>query len=385
MTSGSPRVVFVDHCALWSGGEIALARLLPALERYQPRVILGEHGPLEDRLREMVIPVEVLELDAAARGVKRDEVRAGGLSGSALRSTARYVKLLAARLRALDADLVHTNSLKSGFYGGLAARRAGVPVVWHLRDRIAADYLSSQAVVLTRSAIWALPRAVIANSRATIGTTGRGRPGQLRAVVHDPYQPVTAPAARPVGDVVVGMVGRLAPWKGQHVFIRAIAAARTEVPRLRARIIGAPLFGEDEYAAELRQLAGDLGVEDIVEFRGFCADVESELAQLSILVHASTIPEPFGQVVVEGLAAGLPVIAAAAGGPAEIITDGVDGLLFPPGDVDALAGRLRRLSADADLRQRLEMRGVRTAERFRPNVIGAEIEDVYARIMGKTS
>ncbi len=378
-------MVFVDHCALWSGGEIALARLLPALERCRPHVILGEHGALEDRLREMSIPVEVIELETAARDVKRDAVRAGGFSGAALRATAGYVKVLAARLRALDADLVHSNSLKSGFYGALAGRLAGVPPIWHLRDRIADDYLSRQAVTLTRSVLWSLPRAVIANSNATIGTVGRGRPGQLRTVVHDPYQPRSARVQRPVGDaVVVGMVGRLAPWKGQHVFLKAVAVARADIPRLRARVIGAPLFGEHDYATELHKLAGDLGIEDIVEFRGFSDDVESELAQLNILVHASTIPEPFGQVVVEGLAAGVPVVAAGAGGPAEIITDGKDGLLFRPGDVDALAGCLRRLSHDAGLCLALEQSGARTAEHFRPKVIAAQIEDVYAQVMGRT-
>ncbi len=97
-------------------------------------------------------------------------------------------------------------------------------------------------------------------------------------------------------------------------------------------------------------MARELGLADRVSFRGFAEDVHAELARLDVLVHASTVPEPLGQVVLEGMAAGLPVVAADAGGPAEIIDDGVDGLLYPPGDEAALAERLRRLADDRELR-----------------------------------
>jgi glycosyltransferase involved in cell wall biosynthesis len=95
-------------------------------------------------------------------------------------------------------------------------------------------------------------------------------------------------------------------------------------------------------------------------------------------VHASVIPEPFGQVVVEGMALGLPVVASGAGGPAEVITDGVDGLLYPPGDVSALASLLRKLADDPGLRRRLGDEGVSTAAKYAPDVIAAQVEAVYA-------
>ena len=98
---------------------------------------------------------------------------------------------------------------------------------------------------------------------------------------------------------------------------------------------------------------GDSGSVDRVVFRGFREDVWAELSQIHLLVHCSLIPEPFGQVVVEGMAAGVPVIAADAGGPAEIITHNVDGILTAPGDVAALAAAMRRIRDDASLRQAL--------------------------------
>ena len=92
-----------------------------------------------------------------------------------------------------------------------------------------------------------------------------------------------------------------------------------------------------------------LGVAERVLFAGFVDDIPSLLTDTDVVVHASVIPEPFGQVVLEGMAAGLPVVAAAAGGPLELIAHDVNGLLVPPGDRDALADQLRRLALDRAL------------------------------------
>jgi glycosyltransferase involved in cell wall biosynthesis len=81
------------------------------------------------------------------------------------------------------------------------------------------------------------------------------------------------------------------------------------------------------------------------------------------------------------MAAGLPVIATDAGGPAEVITDGVDGLLVPPGDVSALVAALRRLAVDQDLRVRLGRAAVTTAEQFSPEVIGRQMRNLYDNLL----
>jgi len=149
----------------------------------------------------------------------------------------------------------------------------------------------------------------------------------------------------------------------------------------RARIIGGALFGEEEVGAALVQLAEHLGIADRVDFAGHIDDVAGELASLDVAVHASTIPEPFGQVVVEAMAAGVPIVAVDAGGPAEVVTDGVDGLLFPMGDVDALAERLTRLAADPGLRERLVSAGRETAATYAPDLVADAVESVYRDVL----
>jgi glycosyltransferase involved in cell wall biosynthesis len=172
------------------------------------------------------------------------------------------------------------------------------------------------------------------------------------------------------------MVGRLAPWKGQHVFLRAFAQAFPE-GNAEARIVGAALFGEQQYADELLRLAGQLGIRDRVDFRGFREDVSRELAELDMLVHCSVIPEPFGMVVIEGMAAGVPVIAAGSGGPAEVISQGVDGLLVAPDDVSSLAATMRRLGDDPGLRASLSAAGRKTARIYSPENAAAGVMRVY--------
>jgi glycosyltransferase involved in cell wall biosynthesis len=383
--AAKPRVVFVGHIARLSGGEIALLRLLPALAPHvDVHVVLGEDGPLRERLEDIGIPTEVLPLNSRLRDVRKETVKPGRMDPRALLPLPAYTLRLARRLRVLDADLVHTNTLKAALYGGLAGRLARVPVVWHIRDRVAPDYLPSSAVHLVRTAAQVLPTALVANSRATLDTLPRVARGSVlyNPVVPDAVAPRSSRPAREDRPLTVGMVGRLAPWKGQAVFLEAFASAFRGEDVL-ARVVGGALFGEDAYADSLGQLAEHLEIAEQVEFRGFREDIWAELSALDVLVHSSVTPEPFGQVVLEGMAAGLPVVASSGGGPSELISDCVDGLLTPPGDVAALAAALRRLRDDPDLRERLGAAAAERSREFTPQRTAEQLLDVYRSILGE--
>ncbi|MFI5004056.1 MAG: glycosyltransferase family 4 protein [Solirubrobacterales bacterium] len=374
------RVVYLDHVARLSGGEIALLRLLPHLERVNAHVILGEEGPLAARLQQAGISVEVLPIAAAARELRKDTVRVGGPSPAALFDALAYVARLALRLRRLAPDLVHTNSLKAGVYGSLAARAAGVPVVWHLRDRVAEDYLPRPAVRLVRHLVRHLADGVLANSAATLGTLADADRGRVHRVLPDSVELSRYPRVPASPATTFGMVGRIAPWKGQDLFLRAFATAFPTGAE-RAVIVGAPMFGEEDYELQLRELARRLGLAERVEFRGFREDVWRELAGFDVLVHASVIPEPFGQVVLEGMAAGLAVIAPDEGGPAEVIADGETGRLFRSRDPHALAAAMRALSEDPAGRKRLGSSALRAVELYHPARLASQLEQVYDHVL----
>jgi glycosyltransferase involved in cell wall biosynthesis len=374
------RVVYLDHVARLSGGEIALLRLLPHFERVDAHVILAEEGPLAQRLAEAGISVEVLAIAPSARDVRKDSVGAIGAAPGAMFQTMAHAIRLAIRLRRLKPDLVHSNSLKSGFYGALAARLAGVPMLWHLRDRIADDYLPGAAVRLTRTLIARLAHGVIANSDATLETAPRSSRHRVHLVIPDSVQRSEIPRAQPSQTSTFGMLGRIAPWKGQDLFLRAFAEAFPDGGE-RAVIVGTPMFGEQDFERELRRLVGELGLDGRVEFRGFREDIWRELASFDVLVHASVIPEPFGQVVLEGMAAGLAVIAPDEGGPASIIRHGETGLLFHSRDSTSLAAAMRGLRDDPAERERLGDGALSALAEYHPTVVCESLEQSYEQLL----
>ena len=155
---------------------------------------------------------------------------------------------------------------------------------------------------------------------------------------------------------------------------------------MRFIIIGAALFGEDQYEQEVRRLVSQLEIEDVVEFAGFRADVKQAISELDLVVHASTKGEPFGQVIIEGMAAGKPVVATNGGGVPEIVEDGNTGILVPMGDAAAMASAICRILADPVLARAMGMRGrKRVTEHFSVTQTARRVEAVYGEMMEQHS
>ena len=134
-----------------------------------------------------------------------------------------------------------------------------------------------------------------------------------RSRISDQMCAMTAAAPNTIG---VGLIATMARWKGHQVFLRAVAKASRVLP-IRAYVIGAPIYKNEssQYQIdELRRMAAELGIEEIVGFTGFVDDSAAAIRALDIVVHASTQPEPFGLAIAEGMACGKPVIVSAAGG-----------------------------------------------------------------------
>ncbi|WIB78039.1 glycosyltransferase [Curtobacterium sp. MCPF17_002] len=379
MTSPSPdlpRVAFLTHSAALSGAELFVARVAAAARRTHPVVVLGETGPLERRLASDGIETVVVPLADAAR----DRTAGAGLRSvpAAVRTTARTTLALRHVLRDRRIDVVTTHSAKAHVYGAVAARLAGIPVVAHVHDVARGAHLSALNGVVLRAALGVLPSHRVANSVMTRDSLGRA--GRTAAVVGCPAA-LPEVASAPDGPFVLGMFGRLAPWKGQDLAIRAFAAAtEAGLPAdARLRIVGGALFEADhEYAHGLRRLVAELGLEARVDFTGHVTDVASELSGCHAVVHASRRPEPFGQVIVEAMAAGRAVVAADAGGPADLLDHDRSGFLVDPTDTGALAAAVVRL-ADEPTRRRLAAAATVAAEPYRPERIVARLEDEYLR------
>jgi glycosyltransferase involved in cell wall biosynthesis len=293
--------------------------------------------------------------------------------------------------------LVHSNTSVT-LSGALAARRAGVPHVWHVRE------------IYTERA-WPAYRRVLETASALPCVSAAVRdqfPGQPKAIVLGDgvailgppatpptacHEPVTIPVPHPIiptavgeldgggadgGPIVCTVLGRISPWKGQEVLLRAIAL----VPGTIALVAGDAWTGQEHREVELRRLAAELGIADRVRFVGFVADPRELYAASSIVVVPSTRPDPLPNAALESAAAGCCVVASAHGGLTEIFKDGETGLLVAPDDPDALAAALRRLAGDPGLRSRLgAAAAVDVRRRYAPELLLSRVQDLYDRLL----
>jgi glycosyltransferase involved in cell wall biosynthesis len=407
------RVLYVQHAADMYGASRALLHLIGALdrERYTPLVTLPADGPLVDALRELGVETIFAPYLQTLWG---HVVRSWRVVPFGLRM---LPAALAARslIRRYGIDLVHSN-LWTVLTGAAGARLAGVPHVWHVREILPRmGGLKPALVELTlRSS-----RRVVCISQA-VADQFAGHPGAWRVrVVYDglplgqgsgvrgqglgvrgretanrdwgtgerqhgnaDWGPTRPPTP---GEVVVGVVGRLHPQKGQAELLRAYAAL---APDLRAgcRLLfaGSTSPGHEAYAGRLAALARELGIAERVEFLGFVERARELAATFDILALPATRPEGLGGVLLEAMAAGVPVVATRTGGIVEVVEHGSTGLLVPPDDLDALSDALAQLIRDTARRRAMGAAGRHAVERrFSAARMASEIMELYQQVLAE--
>lgn len=407
------RILFVDLAPSPGGSVLSLHQLVSHLDRqrFEPVVVLSSVLTFEgfDRLGAgPVIRVRTPWWEQP-RGGLVDRVR-GGQVGEHVRHSRQpalralwhglgdvrrlwrdllpTTRVFTRLLRQLRPDLVHLNDALPLVRPALAAcRLTGTPALTHVRSFLlptAGDrrwlapalrglIFNSQAVAAAQLAALpsSLPYEIIPNA---VDLTEFDGPVDVTAVRSELGVPPAAP--------LIGMFGRIAPWKGQHVFVEALDLLIAQHPTVHGVIVGAA-EGESgaAYARTVQARVQALGLAERVHLVGFRHDVPRLLAAVDCVAHCSVEPEPFGRVIIEGMAAGRPVVATAAGGAAEIVTDGVDGLLTPPGDAAALAHALSRLLVNPDEARRLGQAGRATvAQRYEVTAHVAAVQAFYARL-----
>lgn len=351
-TVDAARVVIVSHTAEVGGGETALLRLVDAMgdTRFDISVITFEEGELNELLKRRGIPVETIAL-GTLNSVSRHEATALASRGNALQAVG-FVPRLARAIRRQHPDLLVANTLKAALAVSAVAPLVATPWVWHLHDRLSTDYLGSRTSAVLRTIAQRLPRCVIVNSASTLATLGRI--DSRRAKIAYPGLGAAAFEPADASGTVIGILGRISETKGQLEFARAAAEVLRSHPDARFSVIGSAMFRDGAYEDQLREFVGSAHFGGRLELAGWSHEPGVALRRLSMLVHASPVPEPFGQVIVEAMAAGVPVIATDAGGVPEIvdpknsaveIADGVAraefGLLVRPRDSRSLASAIK--------------------------------------------
>ena len=396
-------VLLVDHSQTGTvGGALTgLIHLIRGLdpERYRSTLVLYEEknlGAMLDgaRCRVVVLDAAAIHRPMPGRGLGRSRTgrhaqarRTLGALRRLFRQKIPRARMLLPVLRREQPDVIHAgNSLLQNIDVALAARWAGIPCVVHEKGLLhytAVERLCTRSV----AACICMTEAI----RRNLAREGMHIPRTV--VVHDgidvegfrPAEPAAAVrAALGVGDCdpVIGITANVNPWKGQDVVVRAVAELVADFPRLGCLVVGGLVRGAEDYLEGIQAFVASRGLERHVRLVGPRLDIADVVGALDVLVHASIRPEPFGRVLIEGMALGKPIVATVGGGVPEIVVEGETGLLVPASDVGAMVAALRRLLGDTALRERLGAAGqrrVRTHFSLASFVPG--VEAVYAAVL----
>lgn len=298
-------------------------------------------------------------------------------------------------IRDFSPDLVLTDSIENvNVATWAAARAAGIPVCHILRstfllcwkgsmmkgDRNCAGACTScKATSIGKKAMSRFVDGVVGETDFIIarhtdaGYFPHAERRRIPGVV--PRLMASAPRSAPVGRPLnVGFIGVHTPMKGPHVVAEAARALAGRAD-LRFLVAGS---GQGDYAASL----GAAFPAATTRFLGW-TDPNDFFPQIDVLVVPSLFQEPFGRVIVEAFAHGVPVIGARSGGIGETIEDGANGLSVPPGDASALAAAIARLADDREVVARFSAGALSSARRYLPPILAASYGELFDRLVGR--
>ena len=399
------RLLYLTPTAAMGGAERVLLDLLALMRRARPSwpiaLVVGNDGPLvADAARlgvktyALPFPRNFAQLGDAGLASPASWAHFARHALSGGMATVRYLRDLRAVVSSCAPDVVHSNGIKMHLLGALA-KPAGAALVWHFHDYPSGRPVTARLVRALQhrcDSVVAVSDSVAADIRRHVSRSMDVRTiwnsvDLERFTPEGPRLDLDAlsglPALSP--DVLrIGLVATFARWKGHIVFLdmlRTLAHTHT----FRAYVIGGPVY--ETHASqlsmdELRAAVAERGLTDLVGLTGFVTDTPAAQRALDVVVHASTLPEPFGLVIAEAMATARAVVISDAGGVAEIVSAGQTGLSYPCGSIEHLTSRVRCLLDDPPLRAQLGHAAHAAAiEQFNPNRIVGQMLGLYGNLV----
>lgn len=363
------RLLLIHHVADVYGSSKSLLRLTSGLaaEGHSVMVALQEDGPLHAVLNNAGVAVTIMPCIPV---LHRNRLSSPLKMIALLRDALQCRRTFTALVKQFRPDLIHTNTGTILPIPGMVARRLRIPHIQHIRESF-----------LDFGALWPPYRAWLvryANRVACISHfmasmfTEKQRAGKV-VVIHngiprEEFESIdtstVASFRRQFGgeDPLIGLVGRIKlVRKGQEVLVGAAERLKHRFPNAHYVCVGSPFPGNESHLDELKDMVQRAGLEEHFHFAGHRTDPLVAIAAFDISVMASSMPEPLGNVTIESMALGKPVVGTNIGGTPEIIADGETGLLIPPSDPVALANALSHLLDHPDDRVRM---GRKARERY---------------------
>ena len=360
-------ILYLSHCgSSIGGGEKQLSYLVANIDRarYCPLVVCPDDGVFVEHLRRTNVPTVVLELPPW-RKVK---------SLIARHSAAAK---LAALAKTHNACLIHTSDSWFNPYLWSLKKRLKVSVVSHVRNLLTPtqvqkykfDRMDSIIAISEQSKTPLIQARVDARKIDVI----------LNCVDLSVFQSAHGPAHS--GGYVVGIVGRMEPFKCQKVFVEIAAKVAAQCKKVRFRVIGAALDTpvHRTYERQVRQLVAKYQLQDIIHFTGHRTDMPKAMQELDLLVTLSA-----GSVIAEAMAVGKPVIGTPIGSTPDMIVQGVTGYVIPLDPMEKIVNKIIELAEDPIQSMRIGQ----TARKHAEETFGIEahvqkVQDIYERLLSK--
>jgi len=383
-THNPPAVLIVDTCPEMSGAEVTLVAMLKHWDRnrFHPIVAIPATGTLHQQLTGIGVESYIIPMDPLIK--TRNLHKTSGYPLAMVSAVRRLVRLAKER----SVALIHTNSLRAHLYGLLAAKLTRVPAVPYLHDLYPNGWGRRGLIGLFGFGA----ERIIVNSRAVQATFDdaprcRNKVKLIYPPLDDGFGAANSPE-RVKAEFglegcypVVGLVAHLHPMKRIEDLIRAAPQVLAEFPTARFLIVGGAHPSPPGYFEGLVQLVADLDLCERVIFTGFRHDVAEFYTAFDVLALTS-LGEPFGKALIEAMASETPVIGTASGGPLEIISDGVTGLLVPPCDPTALAQAIISIARYPQRARAIAKAGREwVKDRFSIEKYTADIEDLFDRLL----
>jgi len=344
-------ILYIQGTSRMGGAPESLFQLTKGLakDRFRPIVVCSERNILTEKLKKEGISYEIIRMGMFRKGKNLPLIPV---------SIFRLCRLAKSR----EVDIIHANSLWDAPYAGLTANILKIPCVVHIRtehpkERAKKYLLKYAGSVITISNSLKEPFRGCEDIFGKMITVYNGVDIEL-------YRNRSQEDKRPSGEdetFIIGYVGRIDPAKGLGDLISAFSLLGKLNENARLVFVGDITGKQAEYYNTLRKMVEALNLNDRVEFTGFLEDVIGRLCSFDLLVLPS-LREGFGRVLIEAMAAGVPVIGTNVGGIPEIIDDGEDGFLVPPGDPQSLKEAVKKLIEDDSLRMRFSENGIKKVE-----------------------
>ena len=333
------KILFLDQSGKLGGAELCL---LDIAKTYQNNclVALLTDGEFTHILHQSNIPVKVITKQTIKTS-KRSNLFQGIIGLTKIIPIITKIIPIARKY-----DLIYANTQKALVIGAITSFFTLRPLVYHLHDILSLTHFSKTNIKIAVILANRFASLVIANSQASKNAFfAAGGNQNLVKVVYNGFDikqyqigSNLIQQARQELEIkdkfVIGHFSRIAPWKGQHILISALAKCP---PHIIALLVGDALFGEHKYLQKLHRQVVELGLENRVRFLGFRHNIPQLMTACNLIAHTSIAPEPFGRVIVEAMLCGKTVIASKAGGATELVENGKNGLLVTPGNAEELA------------------------------------------------